>query len=276
MLSEDQQDQLLLSLFATAEVMGQQLTQGAALLMVEDLREYSEPVLSVALRNCRREGGRLTVAAILKHAQAADGHPGKDEAWAIALSASDESETVVMTREIRQAMTASSPVLEVGDKVGARMAFMSAYDRLVIAARAEAKPAQWEVSLGYDSARRVIAIESALRSKLISEEAGAKHLAHLRLAPPTEDGLAIAGLITGQVRANASPQMRKKLAEVRCIIKAAQAKKDRQRAKDSQRRRVETYLRKRQARAALSALAEQQLNESGPSSSPGTGRSRWC
>ena len=60
MLSEDQQDQLLLSLFATAEVMGQQLTQGAALLMVEDLREYSEDVLSNALRTCRlrpRAGG---------------------------------------------------------------------------------------------------------------------------------------------------------------------------------------------------------------------------
>lgn len=254
MLSEDQQDQLLLSLFATAEVMGQQLTQGAALLMVEDLREYSEPVLSGALRNCRRDGGRLTVAAILKHAQAADGHPGKDEAWAIALSASDESETVVMTTEIRQAMTASGPVLEVGDKVGARMAFMSAYERLVAAARVKATPAKWEVSLGYDPARRVTAIESAVRSKLISHEAGAKHLAHLQIAPPSEDGLAIVGLITGQVRAKASPEVRQRLAEVRCIIEAAQAKKDRQRVKDAQRRRVETYLRKRQTRAAIAQL----------------------
>lgn len=41
MLNDAQQDQLLLSLFATAEVMGQQLTQAAALLMVEDLREYA-------------------------------------------------------------------------------------------------------------------------------------------------------------------------------------------------------------------------------------------
>lgn len=254
MLSEDQQDQLLLSLFATAEVMGQQLTQGAALLMVEDLREYSEAVLSDALRTCRREGGRLTVSAILKHAQAADGHPGKDEAWAIALSASDESETVVMTAEIRQAMTASGPVLEVGDKVGARMAFMSAYERLVIAARAEALPAKWEVSLGYDSARRVIAIESAVRSKLISQEAGAKHLAHLQIAPPTEDGRAITGLITGEVRAKASPKVREKLAEVRCILKAAKAKKDRERAKEDQRRRIETYLRKRQTRVAIAQL----------------------
>lgn len=254
MLSEDQQDQLLLSLFATAELMGQQLTQGAALLMVEDLREYSEGVLSDALRTCRREGGRLTVSAILKQAQAADGHPGKDEAWAIALSASDESETVVMTAEIRQAMTASGPVLEAGDKVGARMAFMSAYERLVIAARAAALSAKWEVSLGYDASRRVIAIESAVRSKLISQEVGAKHLEHLRIAHPTEDGRAIAGLINGRVRAKASPKVREKLAEVRCIIEAAQAKKDQARAKEVQRRRVDTCLRKRQTRAAITQL----------------------
>lgn len=254
MLNDAQQDQLLLSLFATAEVMGQQLTQGAALLMVEDLREHSEDALSAALRACRREGGRLTVAAILKHAQVADGHPGKDEAWSIALSASDESETVVMTAEIRQAMVASGPVLEAGDKVGARMAFMSAYERLVAAARASALPAIWEVSLGYDPARRVIAIESAVRSKLITQEAGAKHLAHLRIAPPTEDGHAIAGLLTGEVRPKASPKTREKLAEVRCILKAAQAKKDRERAKEDQRRRIETYLRKRQTRAAVAQL----------------------
>ncbi|MDF9616990.1 hypothetical protein P5705_05000 [Pseudomonas entomophila] len=256
MLTEDQQDQLLLSLFATAEVMGQQLTQGAALLMVEDLREHSEAALSDALRACRREGGRLTVAAILKHAQAADGHPGKDEAWAIALSASDESETVVMTAEIRQAMAASNPILEIGDKVGARMAFMSAYERLVVAARAEALPAKWEVSLGYDQTRRATAIESAVRSKLITHEAGAKYLASLRFEPITEDGQAVAGLLTGEVRAKASPKVREKLAEVRCILTASKAKKDREREKDAQRRRVDTYLRKRQTRVAIAQLKE--------------------
>jgi len=253
MLNDAQQDQLLLSLFATAEVMGQQLTQGAALLMVEDLREHTEPVLSSALRACRREGGRLTVAAILKHAQAADGHPGKDEAWAIALSAGDESETVVLTAEIRQAMAASSPVLEAGDKVGARMAFMSAYERLVIAARAEAASARWEVSLGYDPARRVSAIESAVRSKLITQEAGAKYLADLRIAPITDDGQAIAGLLTG-AKVQPSSKLREKLAEVRSIVDAARGRQDRERRKKAQADRVNTYLRKRKAREAIAEL----------------------
>lgn len=255
MLSSEQQAELAGAICATAEAMGQTISAGGAQLIAEDLSAYEPGVIIGALRACRREpAGRLSLGMVLKHIHAADSRPGKDEAWSIALAASDEHETVVLTTEIRQAMIASGPILEAGDKIGARMAFMSAYERLVIAARAEAIPAKWEVSLGYDPARRVIAIESAVRSKLISQEAGAKHLTNLRIAPPTEDGRAIAGLISGEVRTKASPKVREKLAEVRCILKAAKAKKDRQRAKEDQRRRIETYLRKRQTRVAIAQL----------------------
>ena len=254
MLNDAQQDQLLLSLFATAEVMGQQLTQGAALLMVEDLREHTEPVLSSALRACRREGGRLTVAAILKHAQAADGRPGKDEAWGIAMAGFDERETVVLTDEMRVAMNSAAATFEAGDKVGARMAFMGAYERLVAQARAEAKPVNWGVSLGLDPSSRTQAIERAVRLQLLPSERAALYLADLRIAPITEDGQAIAGLLTGEVLAQASPKVWEKLAEVRCIIEAAKLRKERERAKESQRRRVDTYLRKRQARVAIAQL----------------------
>lgn len=199
MLNDTQQEEFLLSLFATAELMGQQLTQAAALLMLDDLREYPESVLTAALRNCRIEGGRFTVSAVLKHVQAVDGRPGKDEAWSIGLSADDESETVVMTAEVQQAMTAARPILARGDKVGARMAFLSAYERLIAQARAEARPVSWSVSLGFDAGRRVAAIESAVRSKLITHEAGVQYLADLRIAPIGQDGQAIAGLLTGTV-----------------------------------------------------------------------------
>lgn len=257
MLSSEEVAQLAGAVCATAEAMGQAISAGGAQLIAEDLAAYDRVVIISALRACRREpNGRLSLGMVLKHIQANDGRPGKDEAWAIALSASDEYETVVLTEEIRQAMSASSPILEVGDKVGARMAFMSAYERLVVAARAEDLPAKWSVSLGYDPARRVIAIESAVRAKLISQETGAKYLADLRVEPATAEGQAIAGLLTGEVRAQIAPKVREKLAEVRSILTASKATKDRQRKKDAQRRRVETYLRKREARAALAELSE--------------------
>lgn len=257
MLSSDEIAQLAGAVCATAEAMGQTISAGGAQLIAEDLAAYDRQVIIGALRACRREpNGRLSLGMVLKHIQANDGRPGKDEAWAIALSASDEYETVVLTEEIRQAMSASNPILEVGDKVGARMAFMSAYERLVVAARAEDLPAKWSVSLGYDAGRRVIAIESAVRSQLISHEVGTKYLADLRVEPVTAEGQAIAGLLTGEVRAQVAPKIRAKLAEVRSILTASKAVKEQERKKAAQRRRVETYLRKRKTRVALAQLQE--------------------
>ncbi|MDK1397952.1 hypothetical protein [Pseudomonas protegens] len=214
MLNDAQQERLLLSLFATAEVMGQQLTQAAALMMVEDLREYTEPVLTAALRSCRIEGGRLTVASILKHAQSADGRPGKDEAWAIAMTTNDEFETVVLTDEIQLALAAAKPILDGGDKIGARMAFIDAYQRFVSQAREEAKPVNWHVSVGFDANRRIQAVTKAMELKRIPREHAQKYLADLSVEPVTEDGRAVAALLTGEV-ARPSPKVREKLAAVK-------------------------------------------------------------
>lgn len=259
MLSCDEMAQLASAVCATAESLGQAISANAARLIASDLAEHEPAVIQAALRACRRElTGRLTLATILGRIQAVDGRPGKDEAWSIALAASDEHETVVLTAEIRQAMTAATPILKVGDRVGARMAFISAYERLVTGARAEGLPVQWEVSLGHDAGRRVPAIESAVRSQLITREAGARYVADLRIAPVTVDGKALASLLTGEVHDPATPNVRKKLAEVRSIIDASKARQAREKIKKAQAERVDTYLRKRKARAALAAFAKEQ------------------
>lgn len=257
MLSSDEQAELAVAICATAEAMGQTISAGGAQLIAEDLSAYDPAAIIGALRSCRREpAGRLSLGMVLKHIHAADSRPGKDEAWSIALAASDEHETVVLTTEIRQAMIASEPILEAGDKIGARMAFMSAYERLVSFARAEDQPAKWEVSLGYDAGRRVTAIESAVRAQLITLETGAKYLADLRIAPITQDGQAIAGLLTGEVRPQASPKTLEKIAEIREILGAAKKRAEKEKGKKSKVIRVDTYLRKRQTRTALAELQE--------------------
>ncbi|WP_223515775.1 hypothetical protein [Pseudomonas sp. GL-R-26] len=244
---------LAAAIIATAEAMGQEMSPGTAAIMAEDLCAYPVSDIRAALKACRFEvKGKLTMADILQRVQAADGRPGKDEAWSLALTASDESETVVMTAEIQQAMTAAGPVLKLGDKVGARMAFMSAYERLVATARAEALPTAWSVSLGFDPVHRVTAIESAMRMQLITQQAGTQYLADLRIAPITTDGQAIAGLLTGSA-VKASPQLREKLAEVRQFVDAAKRRQGRERLKKAQAERVDTYLRKRRVRVAIAA-----------------------
>lgn len=215
MLSSDEKSQLVDALCVTAEAMGTTLSAGAAKMMVDDLSMFRVGDLVTALRACRHEvTGRLTLAAIMQRVQAADGRPGKDEAWSIALASNDEFDTVVMTEEILLAMVAAQPILSLGDKVGARMAFMSAYERLVSDARQQFKPTQWSVSIGFDPQRRVMAIEQAVLMKRLTSDAANQNLISLAHAPITENARAIAGLITGEPAAP-SPEVRDRLRGIR-------------------------------------------------------------
>lgn len=236
-LSCDQVAQLATAIIATAETLGQTLSASAAQLMAEDLAQHPEEHVGAALRACRRElTGKLTLSAILERAHAADGRPGRDEAWAIALAGSDEFNTVVLTDEIRQAISAAAPILEAGDKVGARMAFLSAYDRLVTEARSEKRPANWSVSLGFDPELRARAIEDAVRMKQLPRHVADQELARLSHdGQPSADSQAIAGLITGKV-AKPSEKNRKRFQQLKeHIEQTTKARKERDAAEHTAR-----------------------------------------
>ncbi|WP_130931618.1 hypothetical protein [Pseudomonas sp. Sample_24] len=214
-MNDQQVAGLAAAICATAEAMGQEMNPGTAAMMAEDLCAYSVPVVKAALKACRFEvKGKLAMADILQRVQAADGRPGKDEAWAIAMTSNDEFETVVLTDEIQLALAAAKPVLDAGDKVGARMAFNSAYERLVGQAREDNKQVNWHVSVGFDANRRVQAISKAAQMQRIPQERAQQYLADLSVEPVTEDGRALAGLITGTVTRPA-PKLRAKLAAVK-------------------------------------------------------------
>lgn len=100
------------------------------------------------------------MAQIEGHA-ADDGRPGADEAWAIAICAADEFDTVCWTQEMAEAWGTVLPVFESGDQIGARMAFRGAYDRLVAVARGFHRRPVWTVSEGFDVERRRLALTRA-------------------------------------------------------------------------------------------------------------------
>lgn len=111
---------------------------------------------------------------IRRIANKVDGHLPADEAWAIAIQAMDESETVVWTQEIAEAWGAAKLIMQSGDEVGARMAFRSAYERRVTGSRANGRNAKWFPSLGHDPAKRAVALEAAadrLRLPHLAEQA---------------------------------------------------------------------------------------------------------
>lgn len=210
-MNDQQVAGLAAAICATSEAMGHEMNPGTAAMMAEDLCVYPVPVVKAALKACRFEvKGKLSMPDILQRVQSYDGRPGKDEAWAIAMTANDEFETVVLTDEIQLALAASKPVLDAGDKVGARMAFISAYERFVSQSRDDAKPVSWHVSVGFDANRRIQAVTRAMELKRIPSDHGQKYLADLSVEPITEDGRAIAGLLTGTVT-RPEPTLRAKL-----------------------------------------------------------------
>lgn len=199
MLSSSDKDQLIDALCLTAESMGNVITPSAAMMMADDLSDYSLPELGRALRACRREEkGRLTVAAVIQRCQAEDGRPAKDEAWSIALDASDEYGTAVMTTEIQQAMSSSNILLDEGDLIGARMAFIATYERLVREAREIAQPVEWHISLGCAPERRATAIERAVQLGRLPAERAAQYSHMLGHDAPSGTGAAVAGILTGK------------------------------------------------------------------------------
>lgn len=154
---------LFQALGATAEIMGTKLQPMAITLMAEDLSEYPLDEVMTALKRCRREvSGRFTLASIIDRINAADGFPGADEAWA--LMSRPEDDTVVIIREMAEAMQVARPLLVDGDNVAARMAFRETYTRIVNEAREKRIKPKWFVSLGHDPQGRAQPIADAIRA----------------------------------------------------------------------------------------------------------------
>lgn len=117
-----------------------------------------------------------TVAEILDRVRTADGRPEPEEAWA--LMPRNESVSVVWTEEMAEAFAVASPLLELGDKIAARMAFLERYKTLLRFARDAGKPVKWTPSLGHDPMGRESVLLEAARLGRLSQDHVAGLLPH--------------------------------------------------------------------------------------------------
>lgn len=203
-----------------------------------------EAALTAHLARCKFAP---TPADIVEAITVRDGRPGPEEAWSIALRATDETETVVWTAEIAAARAVAEPILTAGDEVGARKAFLEVYARETADARRQLQPVRWEVSLGTDRERRRLALCEAERQGRL----GAATLA--RLLPPDAPGASrgmasVVGLLAGKV-AELPPSrdrdVRRLLAELRASLAEGVAGK----AAEHRRRAAERRAREQAAAA---------------------------
>lgn len=157
-----QKVKLVEALAVTAEAMGTTLSDAAIDIMVMDLEGFEFNKVMAALTRCRREKRPpLTLAMIIELVSPSSGYLTANEAWALALPAADERNTVIWSKEAREAFNSVRPILDAGDKIGARMAFIAAYERYVDAAKLSGETPVMEVSAGWDKELHKVAVEQA-------------------------------------------------------------------------------------------------------------------
>lgn len=135
------------------ELYDKDLSDGAIRIMFALLEPYSILEVKKALANHMREVKFPPKPAdIIGQIEKVNhgGRLGSDEAWGLALKAMDENASVELNDEIAEAKNASDYIFREGDKVGARMAFKAAYDRIVADHRGKGIQVNWFKSLGFD------------------------------------------------------------------------------------------------------------------------------
>lgn len=204
---------LLRAIAATAELCGKTYTPAAAQMLAKDLEGYDEQAVLSALTRCRREldGRPFNVAAIISRID--DGRPGVEQAWA--MLPHDEHTSTVWTEEMAKAWGSALPLLNDGDKIGARMAFKETYARLVADARDAKQPAKWTPSFGMDRAGRINALEEAVRLRRI----GLDHACQLLPIDAAEGLLRALGVTKHPLLAAPSSDGQKKVRDLLLTLK---------------------------------------------------------
>lgn len=170
-MMQDDLETMCAHIRATAETFGQQLSPQATLMMAADLEGFGLQAVTGALARVRRECTRLNLREVLDKLAQAGGWLSSDEAWAVAIEAQDERATVVWTLEAAKAFQEAKPLLDMGDKIGARMAFKGAYERCVSQAMSEGQRPEVLPCYGHDANARESAITKAIAQGRISQDA---------------------------------------------------------------------------------------------------------
>lgn len=106
-----------------------------------------------------------------------DGRPTPAEAWAIALQADDERNTVVWTAECAAAWWAvGSSLMQAKDRFNASKGFIETYAKMVKDARGRGEKVAWSVTVGTDVVLRQRSLETAYRQNQLSLDVIKLHL----------------------------------------------------------------------------------------------------
>ena len=133
----------------------------------QSLNEFEINEVEAAFNGYLRVGRFMpTPAEIISRIPRSKLHLDKNEAWALCQRLTNEDDTAIITGQMREAWAIASTVLEVKDKVGARMAFIEAYERLV----RENPEVKWEVQGGINKELKYQRVVEAVKLGRLSDK----------------------------------------------------------------------------------------------------------
>lgn len=192
-----------------------------------------------------------------------------DAAWAHALKAADENETVIWTTEAALAFDSARTILLRGDEVGARRAFCQEYERRVKQAIEERRSPKFVVSLGHDRQRRIAAISRAKAQGYLPAERADPLLAELK-AERSEVASVATAMLTGKVIPMPSEGAQKLAEFMREALEKAEAQQraeieakaaERERKRQAQEERRQRLIRQAEALAKNAQEAQEKAQE---------------
>ena len=168
-----------------AAMFGKTMSTTQTAMYFRALSQYPLEAMQLALdaHVCSAERGRFMPlpADLIAQLEAMrfDGRPRAEEAWAVAIGAMDENDTIVWTQETADAWySCANELMQAGDKFNASRGFIAKYDELVLVARKQNKPVVWLVAQGYDKDKRDQVVREAYKAKKISQSQAVALLPH--------------------------------------------------------------------------------------------------
>lgn len=255
-MSPTEKTEFVRELLKTCRMAGKDISADPTLIAdwLEEFDRYPVTALIAALQKHRQKSPHspkpADVYGYLDGAKADDGRPSGNEAWGLLIGViHDERLTGVLSDEMREAWGICQPILDLGDEVGARMAFLAAYEREVSQARQQRRPARWTVTLGTDPASRSGALQAAVNARRISCDYARALLPGVPIASLNQ----VAGLLEGPTSPKSDVETAARLRALAAMIRSSSAAAEQQRNEERARARAAEAEQKRRIEAMLDA-----------------------
>ena len=205
-MNNHQQKEVVKALMVAYEVMGKQMTDAGAMMILNALKGFEFNAVMRAIHRTVSEAKFITPAEIISRVD--DGRPDPEKAWAQVCNYDpDETYSECITEEQSFARGACWHLLIDGDNVAARMAFKEEYIKLCAENRAQGLPVKHVFHFGMNKENRLDVVKQALLQGKVTQKQALAHLPERKHeilslpAPQSEDG---AKIIQGMVKTLAS------------------------------------------------------------------------